>query len=58
MKKITSDSQENMLLLSEIIEEYGLTGEQVLNLFTNWHGTQLCTKEFLENTMECEGYEL
>ena len=58
MKKITNDSQENMLLLSEIIEEYGLTGEQVLDIFTNWHGTQLCTQEFLENIMKCEGYEL
>ena len=58
MERITKDTYQNMILLSEIIEEYNLTGEQVLNLFTNWHGTQLCTKEFLENTMECEGYTL
>lgn len=58
MKKLTNDSYENMLLLSEIIEEYELTGEQVLDIFTNWHGTQICTQEFLENIVECEGYAL
>jgi len=32
-----------------------LTGEQVLQAFTNWHGTQLLTDEFLEFCIE-EGY--
>jgi len=32
-----------------------LTGEQVLQAFTNWHGTQLLTDEFLGFCIE-EGY--
>jgi hypothetical protein len=32
-----------------------LTGEQVLQAFTNWHGMRLLTDEFLEFCME-EGY--
>ena len=46
MERITNDTYENMLLLLEIIEEYGLTGEEVLSLFTNWHGTQFARKNF------------
>ena len=32
-----------------------LTGEQVLQAFTDWHGMQLLTNEFYENCIE-EGY--
>jgi len=32
-----------------------LTGEQLLQAFTNWHGMQLLTDEFLEFCIE-EGY--
>ena len=32
-----------------------LTSEQVLQAFTDWHGLQLLTDEFLENCIE-EGY--
>ena len=32
-----------------------LTGEQILRAFTDWHGMQLLTDEFLQNCME-EGY--
>ena len=32
-----------------------LTSDQVLSAFTNWHGMQLLTDEFLEFCME-EGY--
>jgi hypothetical protein len=32
-----------------------LTSEQVLCAFTDWHGMQLLTDEFLENCIE-EGY--
>ena len=32
-----------------------LTGEQVLQAFTDWHGMQLLTDEFLKNCIE-EGY--
>ena len=26
-----------------------LTGEQVVQAFTNWHGTQILTEEFMQN---------
>ena len=29
-----------------------LTGEQVAQAFTDWHGTQLLTEEFMQNVRE------
>lgn len=42
----------------EIINTYGLTGEDVLRLVTDWHGLQLLTDEFMDNLKEVEGYEI
>lgn len=42
----------------EIIKTYALTGEEVLQLITDWHGLQLLTDEFMDNLKEVEGYEI
>lgn len=37
------------------IEDNGISAEDVLSIFTNWHGLQLMTDEFIEN-LPTEGY--
>lgn len=49
---------ENYNNFVKIIEDYGLTGEDVLNLLTNWHGTDIVSDEFLDNLESCEGFEM
>lgn len=41
--------------LYEIVKENDMTNEEVINLFLNYHGTQLITDEFIE-FIEDEGY--
>ena len=41
--------------LYEIVRENNMTNEEVINLFLNYHGTQLITDEFIE-FIEDEGY--
>lgn len=40
----------------DIIERYELSGEQVLDIITDWHGTQIISDDFMENLKDCEGY--
>lgn len=54
---IETDTIPNANELYRFIEDYELSAEEVFNLFVNWHGTQLCTEEFLENTFRVE-YDL
>ena len=56
--KITYDDNANSELLLSLINEENLSGEEVFNMFTDWHGTSLCTKDFMENLRDCEGYRL
>ncbi len=55
--KITNDTSENANNLLEIIEEREMSGEEVFNLFTDWHGTGLVTREMCENIRDCEGFD-
>ena len=48
---------ENYNKFAEIIEEYGLTGEQVLEFLTNWNGTQIVDGGFIDYLRNVEGYE-
>lgn len=54
--KITNTS-ENANNLLEIIKEREMSGEEVFNLFTDWHGSCLVTKEMCENLRDCEGFD-
>lgn len=58
MKRITNDTSENYDLLAELIEKDNLSGKEVLDMFTDYFGLQLCSKDFIENLGDCEGYEL
>lgn len=58
MKRITNDTSENYDLLAELIEKDNLSGKEVLDMFTDYFGLQLCSKDFIENLRDCEGYEL
>jgi hypothetical protein len=55
--KITNDTNKNANNLLEIIQERNMSGEEVFSLFTEWHGTQLVTKEMCENLRDCEGFD-
>lgn len=52
--KITYDAIANRDTLYDFIQDYELTGEEVCKLFTYWHGAQLCTAEFMDNTLRVE----
>ena len=54
--EIKNDSNKNYSSLCEIINERGLSGVDVLDLLTDWHGLQLCSREFCENLRDCEGF--
>lgn len=57
MKTFTADTLENYNALSEMIESNNLSGTEVLDLFTDYFGLQLCSKDFMENLQDVEGYE-
>lgn len=57
MKTFTADTSENYNALAEMIERNNLSGTEVLDLFTDYFGLQLCSKDFMENLQDCEGYE-
>lgn len=44
-------TEEQIAFYNKLIE---LTGEQVADAFLNWHGTQLLTKDFMQDV--CEEY--
>lgn len=55
--KIVNDTIENGNNLYEIIVDRGMSGEDIFNLFTNWHGMQLVTRAMCENLRDCEGFD-
>lgn len=57
MKTFTADTLENYNALSEMIKSNNLSGTEVLDLFTDYFGLQLCSKDFMENLQDVEGYE-
>lgn len=48
---------DNYEKFEDIIERYELSGDEVLNLLTDWYGTSLISDDFLDNLANCEGYE-
>lgn len=56
MAKIHYDTTKNFDVFLEIIELNNLSAEDVLRMFTNYHGLQLLTQDFLEDLRDCEGY--
>lgn len=48
---------DNINKFYELIEMYELTGAQVANLLTGWHGTQLLSDDFMEYLQD-EGYSI
>lgn len=55
--KIVSDTTENAENLYKIIRDKNMSGEEVFNMFTDWHGTQLVTRAMCENLRDCEGFD-
>jgi len=55
--KIVNDTIENANNLYEIITEREMSGEEVFNLFVDWHGKQLVTRQMCENLRDCEGFD-
>lgn len=45
MAKASWDTRENYSLMVDIINEAGLTGVDVLDMLTNYHGLQLLSEE-------------
>lgn len=52
----TYNSNENWEIFEEIIENRGMTGIEVLEALTNWHGMQLLDYDCTENFIEEYGY--
>ena len=52
--EVTDNTITNGAELYKFILEINMSGEDVFNLFIDWHGTQLCTADFLENTFRVE----
>lgn len=50
-QEVNKMTEEQIAFYNKLIE---LTGEQVADAFLNWHGTQLLTKDFMQNV--CEEY--
>lgn len=51
---ITNDTSENAEVLRDLILEYGLSGEDVMDLFLNWHGTSLVTENMMDDLLRVE----
>lgn len=43
-----NDTQRNYETLLEAIKTYNISAEELLDAFTNWHGLQLFSDEFME----------
>ena len=55
---ISTNTTDNYEVMAQIIDTYNLSGTEVLDLLTDWHGLQLLDFDFMENLTECEGYEI
>lgn len=55
--KISKSCIENYDAVEELIDQYNLSGKEVLRLLTDWNGVQILDKEFMENLRDCEGYD-
>lgn len=52
MFEATYDTSKNYEIFEQMIEEYNLSGIDILDFFTNYHGLQLltedCTQDFID----------
>ncbi len=44
--------------MEKIINEYNLSGENVLRILIDWHGTDIINDDFMENLSDCEVYSI
>ena len=51
---ISDNADDNWSTMMQIIEDTGADAETVLRWITNWHGTQLLNRDFMENLVNCE----
>lgn len=54
MYEPSNDSCDNYATMEQIINEYNLSGEEVLRYLTDWHGLQLLDYDFMDNLISCE----
>lgn len=52
--EISRYSDENQETFSRLIEDYGMNGQDVLEILIAWHGTQLMSEEFMDNLLRVE----
>lgn len=52
--EVSNDSYDNSIEFIRFIKAEGLSGEEVLNLLLDWHGTALTSKAMMENLFTCE----
>ena len=57
MYKASVDTSENWDTMIELISEYNLDAEDILQYLTDWHGLQLLDSNFMENLFEELGIE-
>lgn len=43
-----NDTQKNYIILLEAIKTNNISAEELLDAFTNWHGLQLISDDFME----------
>ena len=43
-----NDTTKNYEIVSKLIEDYNLTPDQILQLFTNYNGLQIMTDDFVQ----------
>lgn len=52
--EVGSDSYDNSIEFIRFIIEEDLSGEEVLNILLDWHGTALTSEAMMKNTFSCE----
>ena len=57
MARISNDKQVNLNLLYEMVEQNNISAVEVLDMITDWNGTDIWSKDFMENLRDVEGYE-
>ena len=51
-------AQSNYDKMEKCIEDMNLSGKEVLDAITDWHGLQILSDELIENLRDCEGWQL
>ena len=51
-------AQSNYDKMEKCIEDMNLSGKEVLDAITDWHGLQILSDWFIENLRYCEGWQI